>query len=175
MRWDKTRGCSITSTWRRVSPCTWNQGAWNRNLSCIILQHTMVLLSIITIWSWSESMHYFMPVACQSSCGEKLHTMLCGWWIIPRPKLLMEELHLKPLSERSQISETYVSGARLCGYELRVETSLVAVSEKVNGLELMSSWKGWGYTGQTRNLWQPNETFTIIEYQPLIPRGRLMD
>ena len=49
---------------------------------------------------------------------------------------------LRLLSERSQISGTYVSGARLCGYELRVETSLVAVSEKVDGLELTSSRKG---------------------------------
>ena len=155
------------STWTRVSPCTWNQGAQNRNLLCTIPQHTMVLLSIITVWSWSEFKHYSMPVVCWSSCGEKLHGTLCGWWIVPRQRLLMGKHLLRLLSERSWISGMYVSGARPCGYELRVETSLAAVSEKVDGLELMSSRKGWGYTGWTRNLWQLNEMFTMIERQPL--------
>ena len=62
---------------------------------------------------------------------------------------------LRPLSERSQISGTYVSGARPCGYKLRVETSLAAMSKKVDRLELMNSRKG------VRVYWPDKKSVTV--------------
>jgi len=53
----------------------------------------------------------------------------------------MGKPHLRPLSERNWISEMYMSGVRPCGYESKAGINSAAVSEKVDGLALMSNSK----------------------------------
>ena len=76
--------------------------------------------------------------------------------------------------QRSLIFKTYENGVKMCGYKLKVVTSLADVFVKGDGLGLMKNQKAYAFTGWTPRLSTWNEIFMSMKHQHLVLRGRIL-